>query len=149
MKIQCFGALCAERTDRQTDRQTHRVTPWAPWRSQKSNEKAGVPTSLTITWNSFSTWPSDKESRNILISRIDKHYLLISGKTFSLLIISSLRKPPNIWYIFLIYAFIYSSRTLKSAQTLNTSVILQELKMLKLKNIKYKKVTLILLIDDI
>ena len=42
MKIECSRQTCAERTDRQTDK----VTPWAPSRSQKY--KLGSVSFITI-----------------------------------------------------------------------------------------------------
>ena len=49
MKIECYRALCAERTDRQTDRQTDRVTPWAPIGAK--NILNNVPIIHIYIWN--------------------------------------------------------------------------------------------------
>ena len=38
MKIESLRQTCAGQTDTQTHRHTDRVTPWAPWRSQKEDE---------------------------------------------------------------------------------------------------------------
>ena len=68
MKIQCFRALCAGQTDRQTDRRTDSVTPWAPWRSQKCFMYVNILfISFILERNYLDIWSNEDDMKIFLI----------------------------------------------------------------------------------